>query len=190
MRSVLEGSEDCQALQVKQASQRLPLVRYLTDRGRFYVLGFLRSVQRVGFWTACKKALVFLRRSVFHTQKAARPSQPIAAKTPSEPAVPNLQVGDLVEVKSLSEIQQTLDRNGRSKGLFFMAGMEQHCGQQHRVMKRMERIKIESTGETRQVKNMVILAGVLCNNSGCDRSCFYFWREEWLKKVPSPLNFP
>jgi hypothetical protein len=32
----------------------------------------------------------------------------------------------------------------------------------------------------------VLLDGVMCDGTehgGCDRSCFLFWREEWLKRV-------
>jgi hypothetical protein len=34
---------------------------------------------------------------------------------------------------------------------------------------------------------VAILDGVICNGTEdfgpCDRSCFFFWREEWLEKV-------
>jgi hypothetical protein len=44
---------------------------------------------------------------------------------------------------------------------------------------------LEHTGEFRRMKNTVLLDGVLCDGWGgaCDRSCFFFWREAWLKRV-------
>lgn len=98
----------------------------------------------------------------------------------------NLKPGELVEVKSEAEIMATLDEKGRNKGLGWMCNMRKFCGQRFRVYKRLERIILESTGEYRNVKNTVLLEGVLCDGEewyGCDRSCFHFWREAWLRRV-------
>ena len=56
---------------------------------------------------------------------------------------------------------------------------------QFKVYKRVERFVLEHTGEFRRMKNTVLLDGVLCDGWGgaCDRSCFFFWREAWLKRV-------
>jgi hypothetical protein len=98
-----------------------------------------------------------------------------------------LQPGELVEVKSLEEILATLDGNRRNNGLLWMTGMSRYCGQRHRVRRRVERIMLESNGELRNMRNTVLLEGVMCDGAafgGCDRSCFHFWREVWLKRVP------
>lgn len=98
----------------------------------------------------------------------------------------NLKPGELVEVKSEEEILVTLDENRKSRGLLWMAGMRKFCGKRYRVYKRLERILLESTGEFRMVSNTVLLEGVMCDGKefyGCDRSCFHFWREAWLKRV-------
>jgi hypothetical protein len=97
----------------------------------------------------------------------------------------NLQPGDWVEVKSKEEILETLDEKGRFRGLYFMPGMAVHCGKRLRVYKRLERMILEATGELRDVKNTVLLEGAMCPGVGmrCDRSCFYFWREAWLKRA-------
>lgn len=98
----------------------------------------------------------------------------------------NLQAGELVEVKSIFEIQKTLDENGRYKGLYFMGEMRHFCGKQFRVHKKVNRILLESTAEIRKVRNTVLLKGVMCDGHvqcGCDRSCFYYWREAWLRRV-------
>lgn len=45
---------------------------------------------------------------------------------------------------------------------------------------------LENNGEIRKLKNTVLLDGVMCENLyGCDRSCFHFWREAWLRRVES-----
>jgi hypothetical protein len=99
-----------------------------------------------------------------------------------------LQPGEMVEVKTLDEILATLDGHRRHKGLLWMTGMAKHCGKQYRVHKQVRRITLESNGEQRTMKNTVLLEGVMCDGSefgGCDRSCFHFWREAWLRRVPS-----
>lgn len=141
------------------------IVRYLKNRGinGTAKLAFRRISSRIG-----KKEKV----------------QPISV--PKHEEVLNLQAGELVEVKSLAEIRKTLDENGRYKGLYFMGEMRQFCGKQFRVHKKVNRILLESTAEIRKAKNTVLLEGVMCDGhvqSGCDRSCFYYWREAWLKRV-------
>lgn len=98
----------------------------------------------------------------------------------------NLRPGELVEVRPLEEILVTLDGNRRNKGLLWMTGMSKYCGRQYRVRRRVERIMLESNGELRNMKNTVLLEGVMCDGAafgGCDRSCFHFWREAWLRRV-------
>ena len=98
----------------------------------------------------------------------------------------NLRQGELVEVKSVEEIMATLDKTRRNKGLLWMTGMRKFCGGRYRVFKRVETILLESNGKLRKMKNTVLLQGVMCDGTdfcGCDRSCFHFWHEVWLRKV-------
>jgi len=97
----------------------------------------------------------------------------------------NLRPGELVEVKSEQEVQATLDEHGRYRGLLWMPGMARFCGKTYKVHKRVETIMLESTGELRKIRNTVLLADVMCENLyGCDRSCFHYWREAWLRRTP------
>jgi len=102
----------------------------------------------------------------------------------------NLQPGEWVEVKSVAEITETLDREKKYKGLYFMPEMEEFCGKKFKVFKRAEIIKLESTGEVRKLTcPAVFLEGVYCDGTyhdGCDRACFLFWRELWLRRIPGP----
>lgn len=98
----------------------------------------------------------------------------------------------MVEIKPFDEIFKTLDKEGRHRGLSFTKEMIQFCGQRFKIYKKLERIVLESTGEMRRMRTpTVILEGVFCDGSAhgnCDRSCFAFWREEWLKPVSGLTN--
>lgn len=97
----------------------------------------------------------------------------------------HLQRGELVQVRSEQEIRETLDEHGRHRGLLWMPGMARFCGKTYRVHKRVETIMLESTGELRKIRNTVLLENVMCEDLyGCDRSCFHYWREAWLRRVP------
>jgi hypothetical protein len=99
----------------------------------------------------------------------------------------NLKLGDWVEVRSAREIFATLDAKGKLKGLAFTPEMMKFCGRRFKVYKKLNKIVLEATGELRKIKTpTVLLEGVFCDGNahgGCDRSCFCFWREEWLKRA-------
>lgn len=117
-----------------------------------------------------------------------RVSQHIRAKAEA----PHLKPGEWVEVRSTKEILSTLNAQGKLMGLRFGPEMAKFCGKRFKVYKRLDKIIIETTGELRKIKTpTVILEGVFCDGSahgGCDRSCFCFWREAWLKRVPHGLS--
>jgi hypothetical protein len=101
----------------------------------------------------------------------------------------NLRPGEWVEVKSEKEILATLDEKETYKGLRWMCNMRKFCGKRYRVYKRLERMLLESKAEYRDVKNTVLLEGVVCDGQewyGCDRSCYHFWREVWLRRLEVP----
>jgi hypothetical protein len=104
----------------------------------------------------------------------------------------NLQCGEWVEVRSAKEIFATLDKQDKLRGLRFIPEMMKFCGKRFRVYKRLGKIILEATGELRTIKTpTVLLEGVLCDGSahgGCDRSCFCFWREQWLKRSLSNVS--
>jgi len=98
----------------------------------------------------------------------------------------NLSPGEIVEVKSLQEILETLDSEGRNRGLQFMPEMLKYCGGRYRVFKRVERMIFEATGEMIPLKDTVILENVYCDgkaHNGCQRNCFFLWKEIWLKRI-------
>jgi hypothetical protein len=98
----------------------------------------------------------------------------------------NLQPGEWVEVKSESEIRQTLDEKNRNRGLLFDFTLCKYKGR-YRVRNRLDKMIIESTGKMFQLQSTVILEEVncLCNKvfGGCPRQDPVYWREIWLKRV-------
>jgi len=104
-----------------------------------------------------------------------------------------LKPRDLVRIRSREEIQATLDRWNQLKGCSFMEEMWLYCGTIQRVYKRVERFMDERDYLVKRCKGIVLLEGVICEGTKdfgqCDRSCFYFWKEEWLEKLHDP-GFP
>jgi hypothetical protein len=98
-----------------------------------------------------------------------------------------LKPGDWVEVRTAKEVFSTLDQRGKLKGLSFTPEMTKFCGRRFKVYKELENIILESTGELRRIKSpTVLLDGVYCDGAAhgkCDRSCFCFWREDWLRRI-------
>ncbi len=138
-----------------------------------------------------------LRRAVFRltkmlTPKLATKTSPCAKLNPHwEPL--DLQPGDWVEIKSRQEISQTLDSTGRCRGLGVMPEMWQFCGTHVRVLKRVNSIIVESPNGSevqavRKMKHTVLLDGLHCDGArlNCDRACYFFFRECWLRRIPAP----
>jgi hypothetical protein len=98
----------------------------------------------------------------------------------------NLQPGDLVRVKSLERIRETLDADGKHQHLLFAPSMTDFCGSEMRVQKRVERIVLEASSRQRAIKDTVLLEGATCDgvcHRLCPRQSLLFWRECWLEKV-------
>lgn len=100
----------------------------------------------------------------------------------------SLQAGDLVRIRPRPDIEKTLDQDGQLRGCLYMSEMWQYCGTVHRVLKPMHQYLDEQDYKIRECRGIVLLENVMCCGSaypeGCDCSCFFFWREEWLEKIP------
>ena len=113
-------------------------------------------------------------------------------KTP-EGRVPGLRPGDWVEVKSKEEIEATLNRAQKNRGLFFDIEMLPYCGRKMRLLQKVDRIIDERTGAMRKVPNDCwIIEGSVCNGHMsrnrlfCTRQIYGYWREVWLKPTEPP----
>ena len=155
----------------------LPLRRYWWNLKRYVwyarVLGFSSFASRM------------LRSTSLYRHASGKKMSTIPDNTKGENL--DLKTGEVVEVRSEKEIFDTLDSQGKLRGLRFTPEMTKFCGKRFRVYKRLDKILLETTGELRRIRTpTVILEGVFCDGTahgGCDRSCFCFWRAEWLKRV-------
>jgi hypothetical protein len=127
-----------------------------------------------------KRRVRFLLAAV----RAARPREADAAGR----ATTRLEPGDVVVVRSRKEIEATLDRWGALHHCGFMEEMAAFCGTRQRVLKRVERFLDERDYLVKTTRGIVILENVVCPGTvdfgRCDRTCFFFWREEWLVRGP------
>jgi len=162
-----------------------------------------RAVQLRRYWWALKKSVWYLHIFGFfgfaeRTLSSTRLGRFIFKEkgesfgVNSDAEASKLQPGEWVEIKSAKEVFATLDRHSKLRGLPFTPEMMKFCGNRMRVYKRIEKIILESTGELRKIMTpTVLLEGVLCDgkaHGGCDRSCYCFWREAWLRRMPLLRN--
>lgn len=110
------------------------------------------------------------------------------AMTPSSKL--NLQPGEIVKVKSYSDILQTVDENMCNRGMYFDGEMVPFTEKSFRVLKRVEKIIDEKSGKMVTIKSdAVILEDVTCQalysrcRTFCSRSIYPYWREIWLERI-------
>jgi hypothetical protein len=105
--------------------------------------------------------------------------------SPSPPQVLGLRPGELVRVRSASEIFATLDDRGTLDGLPFMPEMLKFCGRTLPVTQRADKT-CAGDGVVRRMHNTVHLQNVRCDGSahdGCQAACLMFWKEAWVERI-------
>jgi hypothetical protein len=174
--SALNTAGPCQSPELLAASSPYP--RFLI---RLHLLSWYKK--REGFLGALRRVAIAL---VPGLRTAGRKAARVRFR---EDEIQNLQSGEWVEVKSRDEILSTLDQDAKHRGLRFVPEMYDFCGRRFRVFKRVEKICIENTPDVRRITNTVLLEGGICQGGGigCDRACFHFWREVWLRRI-SPVH--
>jgi hypothetical protein len=174
--SVQQGKDGdrfvCQATQLFDFSAALPwwdVRQYIRDV-RSRNIGIIELVKGLARW--------------FYAMKVRYPVQGGPGLALADPL--NVEPGDLVSIKTKQEIEATLDRNRRHRGLSFDAEMVRYCGGKYRVRKRVDRIINERTGKMMRLeKDCIVLDDVWCMSDyhrGCPRRVYPYWREVWLKK--------
>jgi hypothetical protein len=104
-----------------------------------------------------------------------------------------LAPGEMVEIRSQTEIEATLDRKDAIRGLRFSAEMLPFCGTRARVLARVERIIDEKTGHMLALRDCIMLDDVWCQGTYralCRRKVYAYWREAWLRRVDEPPRTP
>lgn len=138
--------------------------------------GVWEMAQRIGEWFFWRIRRKFLGAYARGTQKS----------TPVESL--NLRSRELIEIKPLAKISETLDEASYNRGLFFTPAMGGACGEKYRVERRIEKIIVDGTGEMRQLRNTAFLEGSMCGCScvafgGCPRNEYAYWREIWVRRL-------
>lgn len=118
----------------------------------------------------------------------------VQGRTPKE--VLGLQPGEKVRVKSLEEIEETIDARQRNRGMRFDWEMVNHCGKVMTVRSSVEQILDEKTGRMMKFKNpCIILEGGTCPSRfsdrgriACPRAIYSYFRENWLERVEEPAS--
>jgi hypothetical protein len=130
----------------------------------------------------------WMNRAAVLSGGETKPNIDLATLAPAQP----FQPGDWVKVRSLEEIQATLNHWNQVKGCGFMPEMAAYCGTVQRVLKPMTRFVDERNLTVKKASGIVLLDRVMCQGTAgfghCDRSCFFFWREEWLEKIGAPAD--
>jgi hypothetical protein len=138
----------------------------------------LQMAQRIGIWLFWR----IRRKLLGEYAHGSNTSTPVGGLS--------LQAGESVEVKSMADINATLNRRGYNRGLYFSPDMRLLCGGQQLVLRRLDKIIVDGTGEMRRLRDTVCLEGSLCGCAhvafgGCSRCEFTYWREIWLRRSGS-----
>lgn len=190
----------CQNTDVREASIPLPpwhLMQYVRDlrSGNASVVEIFRSM----LWTIARAGRYHLRGfrlqvwlyNLLHRLTGAPPLLDLSSerkKTPNETL--GLVPGDLVQVKSVAEIQATLGLGQKNRGLYFDLEMTPFAGRTFAVRSRVTQIINEKTGKLITIPgDCVILEDVTCTgcyHRCCPRAIYPYWREIWLRRVSGP----
>lgn len=98
-----------------------------------------------------------------------------------------LRGGDVVQVRSETELLATLGADGTLDGLPLMPEMLATCGQTFTVESRADTTCFYAS--LLDMDAAVHLTGAHCDGSahgGCQANCFFFFKEEWLEPVVAP----
>jgi hypothetical protein len=141
---------------------------------------------------AMARPAVILRwtKNLLRLQRRRRPRASDRQPLRREPL--GLRPGDRVRVLSRAEIDVTLGQDGTCRGLGYIPEvMDRYVGCTLMVRRRVGRFFDERNQRLLKLKDVVILEGSFCEPArdtespfaGCDRSCYLFWKEDWLESM-------
>lgn len=97
-----------------------------------------------------------------------------------------LRPGDLVVVRPIEEIRETLDADGRCNGIAFAPGMAALSGEAFWVVGRVPAYGVGPDGKPRRLRERAVhLEGVYHGERPLEdryRPCEHAWRETWLER--------
>jgi hypothetical protein len=130
-----------------------------------------------------------------HQWLSGRASPSLHGQIPDSASTPtgrlDLKPGEYVRIKTQTEIEQTLHKDGKNRGLWFdPEEMAPYCGRVVQVHKAVTQIIDEPTGKMLHMKQpCIMLEGVVCQAEyancrlNCPRAIPSYWRELWLERV-------
>ena len=195
----------CQATEIYKASESLAWWdprQYIFD----IVTGnqSMGHVLRVGFLAVLRSVLPRIPlgyqlyksfHDSMHERLSGRPAPSLDGKILKGSLTPrcelDLRPGEVVQIKSKEEIETTIGKDGKNRGLSFdPEEMTPYCGRTVKVLKSVSKIIDESTGNMLHMKQpCIMLEGVVCkaeyakNRLNCPRAIPSYWREIWLDRV-------
>jgi hypothetical protein len=108
-------------------------------------------------------------------------------RTTSPKEVLDLQVGEIVRVKTRPQIEQTLNSASKNRGLWFDREMHRFCGGEFRVASVVRTMVDEASGKLLTLSNAcIVLEGVSATGEYlglCPQNELIYWREAWLERV-------
>jgi hypothetical protein len=168
---------DCQLIALYNASLELNIIDKIW-------LIYIRL--RAAFLRRLKKVGSLLKRKFFDKTDSESDQVALPKDTSNKST---LQAGDMVQILTYDEIKKNLNKDNKTQGLYFMTPMKKYCGKTSKVLKRVNCMFDEQSWGMIKIKNVVILEEVICDGKdmapkeGCARSCFWFWKEAWLRKI-------
>ena len=187
----------CQATEIPNASTPLrirELDQYVGDIRNWGLAKVLRvlGIEAFNIWQTVSQRRLPRRLRIAGGSQYPFIRGPLPVKKGATPsgAKLDLQPGELVRIKSKSEIEATLDQTNHNRGLFFDGEMAQYCGRTARVRARVARLVDEHSGEMIEISSdCIMLEGVVCKadyHRLCPRGIYSYWREIWLERVSDP----
>jgi len=193
----------CQATQITAATRPLPfwsIPQFIEDytSGNQRISTILGAISFALYYRLAESGLGFgtplrwlydkiqgIRGKTGYVRRMGR--IPLNGKTPTMNL--DLQPGELVKIKSHSEILDTVNLNLVNRGMGFHPELVPFCGQTFKVKYRVRNIINEKTGHMMELKNpCIVLDGLHCGGYYtkplfCTRDCFPYWREIWLERT-------
>lgn len=194
----------CQATTLLESTQPLPwwdLRQYVRDvtsgnhtAGHMAKILLAASYRRIiGFGHGYRLLVGFYNRvaRAFGGQTYIAINGTVPKSTPTPVENLNLQPGEWVQIRPVSEIETTLHQGSNyNRGMLFDKEQVYSCGKRYRVKARIDRIIDERSGKMIPMKTPCIeLEGVYCKalcsekRLGCPRSIPSYWREIWLRRA-------
>jgi hypothetical protein len=203
-----EGEEpcySCQATKMYEATQPLAwwdVRQYMFDvmtgnhsAARVLRVLFLSSLRWLLLRVPCGYRLFKGFHDRMHQWLSGRASPSLHGQIPDGVPTPtgrlDLKSGEYVRIRTQAEIEQTISKNGKNRGLSFdPEEMAPYCGRIVQVRKSVTKIIDEPTGKMMYMKQpCIMLEGVVCNAEyashrlNCPRAIPSYWREIWLERV-------